>query len=401
MNNLNPAFVLGMFETGLAVGRSLGRRGIKVVGVDFKKDIGFYSRYICASICPHPLEEERAFVEFLIAKARAQNEKPVMFITSDDFLVVISKNRNTLQDYFLMNLPDPNIIHSVTDKYRQCELAEQARIAYPMTYLLRSIRELHDVKEELPYPVFVKARDVNVWRRSISSSTKGFVVNDGSELVLKCEPILGKGVTALAQEIVYGPDTNHFKICCYVSRKGEFLLVFTLQKIRQLPVAFGVGSTVKSVYFPELVEIGIRFFREIHYHGVGSAEFKLDQRDRKLKLIELNPRYWQQNALAEKCGMNFPVVDYMETTGQDPKPIYRFSRGMKWANIYMDLASFLEYRRQKQITVGAWLNSLKGVKVLSDYALDDPLPVLYESRFGRRVVRVPRYLMRKIRHGYN
>ena len=61
----NPAFVLGMFETGLAVGRSLGRKGVKVIGLDFKKDIGFYSRYILGQLCPHPIEKEQEFIDFL------------------------------------------------------------------------------------------------------------------------------------------------------------------------------------------------------------------------------------------------------------------------------------------------------------------------------------------------
>ena len=52
--NDNLAVVLGMFETGLAVGRSLGRAGIKVLGLDSVRKIGFYSKYIEARICPDP-----------------------------------------------------------------------------------------------------------------------------------------------------------------------------------------------------------------------------------------------------------------------------------------------------------------------------------------------------------
>ena len=103
MYNRNPAFVLGMFETGLGVGRSLGREGIRVVGIDFKKDIGFYSRYIHGQICPHPLEEEKIFVDFLITQAITQKEKPVLFITSDEFLVAVSKNRDAIEEHFFMN----------------------------------------------------------------------------------------------------------------------------------------------------------------------------------------------------------------------------------------------------------------------------------------------------------
>lgn len=68
----NLAVVLGMYETGLAVGRSLGRAGVRVKGLDITKKTGFYSRYIDASICPHPLEQEEKFIAFLM---KALDEK--------------------------------------------------------------------------------------------------------------------------------------------------------------------------------------------------------------------------------------------------------------------------------------------------------------------------------------
>jgi len=401
MYNRNAAFVLGMFETGLGVGRSLGRKGIRVIGIDFKKDIGFYSRYINGKICPHPLHDEANFLNFLTNLAHKQKEKPVVLITSDDFLAVVSRNRRRLEDCLLINLPDEGVISSVSNKYRQFVFAERIGIPCPKTYFPNSIREVDEIKNGMDYPVFVKAQDVNLWRKHVSSSIKGFVVCCEKDLLSRYESIIKKGAKAIVQEIVRGPDTNHFKICCYISKKGEFLLVFTLQKIRQLPIQFGVGSVVRSVHYPKLVKIGTKFFTGMGYRGVGSAEFKLDEKDNELKLIELNPRYWQQNSLSEKCGMNFPYVDYLEATGQNPSTTSQFRSGIKWANIYMDFQSFLSYHRQKQLTLKAWVNSMKGVKILSDFAADDVLPCFYESRFGSKLMKIPQYLLNELRNGNN
>ena len=74
-NKENPALILGLFETGLAVGRSLGRHDISVYGFDFKKDIGFFSKYIQAKICPHPLEQEDEFINFLLNFGKDQKCK--------------------------------------------------------------------------------------------------------------------------------------------------------------------------------------------------------------------------------------------------------------------------------------------------------------------------------------
>ena len=398
-NTDNPAFVLGMFETGLGVGRSLGRKGIKVIGIDFKKDIGFYSRFMTVRICPHPLEEEENFTEFLLALGKTQKEKPVLFITSDDFLFSVTKNRERLKEYFLMNFPDKRIVESVIDKYQQYLLAKKIGIPLPKTFFPKNLTELDQIKRGLSYPVFVKAQEVNLWRKNISSSIKGFFINREHDLINIFKVIFKKYSKAIVQEIVQGPDTNHFKICCYLSKKGAVLLAFTLQKIRQQPIRFGVGAVVQSIHYPKLLEIGEKLFTAINYRGVGSAEFKLDEKDGKLKLIELNPRYWQQNILAEKCGMNFPFVDYLETTGQMPSPISDFRKGIKWINIYMDFDSFLSYRREKKLALSGWLASLRGTKVFSDLAFDDILPAFYEIRFGKKLLRIPEYLFKRMKNG--
>ncbi len=399
MHCANPAFVLGMFETGLAVGRSLGRNGVKVIGIDYKKDIGFFSRYIQGRVCPHPVEEEGSFIEFLIAQSRAQRSRPVLFLTSDDFLPAVSGNRAVLEGYFLMNLPRHEIMTSVMDKSRQTELAMKSGISCPLTFSLGSVGDLDRVRSALKYPVLIKARNVYSWRKHIGGSTKAFIAHDDDDIIAACTPLITRGINVMVQQIIDGPDTNHYKVCCYISRKGEFLLVFTLQKLRQSPVRFGVGSVVRSVHYPKLTEVGKKFFEGIGFRGVGSVEFKLDEMDHDLKFIELNPRYWQQNALAERCGMNFALMDYREATGQAPGPQYGFPRDVGWANMYMDFSSFMEYHRRKQVTVRDWLQSMRSVRVLSDFAVDDVVPGFYETRFGMKLVGLPRFILKKVRHG--
>jgi predicted ATP-grasp superfamily ATP-dependent carboligase len=246
--------------------------------------------------------------------------------------------------------------------------------------------------DEIPFPAFIKGAEVTLWRSKMGVVSKGFVVSNREELMNIFKVIFDKGANGLIQEIIPGPDTNHYKSSCYLSRNGEILLAFGLQKIRQQPVGFGFGCMVQSIKYPEMLDLGKDFFTGIGYRGVGSTEFKLDLRDNKLKLIELNPRYWQQNALAEKCGMNFPLMDYMELTDCKPKAILDYRPGTKWVNIYSDIESFREYRKQGQISWRQWLASFRGEIMLSDLEWDDLLPGLREMvtenvlrRSGRKI----------------
>jgi D-aspartate ligase len=396
MDRKNPAVVLSMTETGLGVARSLGKGNVVVLGFDFKKDIAFYSKYVKAQLCPHPLEEEGSFINFMMDFGRSSNEKPVIFITSDDFLLPISKNREKLEPHFLFNLPSEKLIRKIIDKYSQYELAQKVKVDAPATFLIEGIDHLDELQKVLPYPVLVKPLDVNVWRKKISSIIKGMRVNDADELLLKSKPILDRGVKLIVQEIIQGPDTSHYKYCAYYSPDGKPVLEFTLRKIRQNPIHFGVGAVVESVRNDELMQVGTRLFKAIGYQGVGSAEFKRDEKDHKLKLIEINPRYWQQNYLPTACGMNFPLVDYLTVRGKQPAPASHFRPGIKWVNRYLDTDSFLKYRKEKTITFWKWRRSLRGRKVYSDFAWDDPLPALYMLGFGRRLFRIPGYLLKRL-----
>ncbi len=392
----NPALVLGMFETGLAVGRSLGRNGIKVYGLDFNKDIGFYSKYIKGEICPHPINEEKRFIEFLVSFGKNIGVKPVLFITSDDYLNSVSKNVEYLDRYFYINLPDNSLLKQITNKYKQYQLAEKNLIPVPYTFQPDSKKDIDLIVNKKLFPYFIKALDVTLWRKVFGGTKKGFIVKNEEELRKVLSEIISKGIKVIVQEVISGEDTNHFKYCTYISKRGKPILHFTLQKIRQYPIHFGVGSCVKSIENKELEKLGEKFFKYIGFTGVGSAEFKLDNKDGKFKLIELNPRYWQQNSLAEKCGMNFPINQYQDSIGEKLKESRNFKNGIKWVNIYMDFSSYLSYRKEKTLKFFNWLRSLSGQKIFSDFTWDDIKPALYEIRFGLKIFKIPIFIIKRI-----
>jgi D-aspartate ligase len=392
VNKQFPAVVLGMFETGLGVARSLGKEGIRVLGFDHKKDIGFYSRFVRPKICPHPVTMENEFIRFLIESGRKEKEKPVLFITSDNFILTISKNRERLSPYYHFNFPTDQLFKTIFNKFSQYELAKNAGIDVPGTLVPENLSQLKKVSDTLSYPVLIKGMTVSNWREKVGSSIKGYTATNPDELLRKCSPLFEMGVKLIVQEIIEGPDTNHYKYCAYYSSDGVPLLEFTLRKIRQQPVHFGVGAVVESIHSSEVMDSGSALFKGIGYRGVGSAEFKLDQKDGKFKLIEINPRYWQQNSLPTACGMNFPLYDYLCSTGQPVLPLAKFQVGIKWINRYMDFVSFMDYHKEKEITYKTWRKSLKGKKIYSDFIWGDPLPSLYELGFGKKLLKLPVYL---------
>jgi predicted ATP-grasp superfamily ATP-dependent carboligase len=390
------AVVFGLFETALGVIRSLGPKGIPVVGIDFKSDIGRHSRYVKAIKCPDPLRREKDFLEWVRNVFAGWGVKPVVFITSDDFLIAFSRNREALRDYFIFNLSDHSILQCISDKYCQFQLASKVGINVPATWLINDPSSLDALPNNVRYPAFVKGQDVNLWRAAMGGGMKGILVDSRTSLRETLCDMFQKNVPVILQEVIEGPDTNHFKYCSYTSQDGQILAEFTLRKIRQHPIHFGVGASVESVYEPALMNEGRKLFTEIGFKGIGSAEFKYDDVDGQLKLIEINPRYWQQNYLSTACGMNFPYLNYLDLLNKSPPAVLSFRSGTKWVDRYLDFDSFIKYRRQGDLTYGEWRHSLKGEKVYSDFTWDDPMPALYRIGFGWRLLKAPWALYKKL-----
>jgi D-aspartate ligase len=397
MNKQHPVVVLGLFETGLGVARSLGQLGIKVYGVDTRKDCGYYSRFVRPRLMPSPIEQEAEFIDSLVQFGKGQIHKPVMIIASDDYVLAVSRSRVLLDKYFLFNMPDATTVLNIHDKYRQYQIVKDAGIPVPVTHSVTSLDDLAALDGKIQYPVLVKGRDVLLWRKHVSKSIKGFALHNMSQLNTRLQELLSSKTPCLVQEIIPGDDSHHYKFSGYSTRDGKLLLGFTSQKLRQNPVHYGVGSLMQSVEYPDLMVMGKLLFSRLGYSGVGSAEFKLDKRDGKLKFIELNQRYWQQNSLATTCGMNFPLTQYLDLTNQNPPVICEFRKGVKWINWYLDTESFLKYRAEGVLDYRGWRTSHKGEKVCSTFTWKDPIPALYGIGFGKKLLKIPAYISRHIR----
>src|SRR5690242_20183327 len=92
------AIVFNCHITGLAVARSLGRRGVPVIGLD-KNDTGYglHSRYTTiAGRCPYPIDDERGFINLLMEIGSALKQKAVLFPCLDEWVFAVARHATEL-----------------------------------------------------------------------------------------------------------------------------------------------------------------------------------------------------------------------------------------------------------------------------------------------------------------
>jgi D-aspartate ligase len=168
------AFVLALGFPGLGAVRSLGRAGVPVVGLDpTPGGLGFASRYCDARRCPNPVTEPDLLVEYLLDAQKVLDEPDILSPASDAFVLFISRHWKLLSEHFRFNLPSPEVIESAVDKRKLYETAARVGIAHPETFYPETMDDVHRIKHEIAYPVYVKPYHSHLWQAAFPKSGQG------------------------------------------------------------------------------------------------------------------------------------------------------------------------------------------------------------------------------------
>jgi len=304
--NRPKAFVLGMNPNGLGVVRSLGRQGVPVMAIYPHKASTMFSKYCESIVSPDVEAEEEKFLEFLLNIGKELDQPGILFPTGDAYVHFVSENRELLTKYYKLAMPDKDTMRKLLNKRTQYMLAENLGVPLPKIFYPADFEQLKEAAERINYPAVIKSSDSVAWRRKFGVKKLIYVASH-EELFAAYKEVQDLNIEVMIQEAILGSDARCYKICTYMNRESEPILILTLRKIRNYPCNFGVGSCIESTWVPEVADLGLKFLKGVKYVGVGSIEFKRDERDNQFKMIELNSRLWWQNSLADKCGQNFPI----------------------------------------------------------------------------------------------
>ncbi|HEV2928721.1 MAG TPA: ATP-grasp domain-containing protein, partial [Propionibacteriaceae bacterium] len=157
---------------------------------------------------------------------------------------------------------------------------------------------------------------------------------------------------------------------------------------RQHPPEFGRASTfVETTDLPLLETLSERFLQAIGYYGLVEIEYKLDPRDGRYKLLDVNARAWGYHSLGQRAGVDFPFLLFADQLGEQVAPC-RARAGVRWVRLVTDLPTAAYQLAHAQLDWWRYLRSLAGFDVEAVFSLEDPFPAVAE------VALIP-YLSRK------
>lgn len=283
----------------LAVARSLGRRGIRVIaGHDKTYALAFASKY-CAGrmMYPNPKKFPAECAAVLLDHLRA-GRYDHFFPMSDDVVRLVARHFEDFSAAVSLVVPDSGALETALDKGETIRFAAAHGFGHPRTFFIEDLDSLHRLKPEIPYPAVIKPR--------FGSGAEGIVFVKKPELLaaqyLRIHqqfpfPLIQEGIPHASPK--YG-------VHCLFNRRGELRAAVVQRFSRQYPNRGGPGSCFETVDRPDILEQGVRLLKKLAWKGVAQVEFLEDCRDGALKLMDVNPRFWDSLQTVIQAGVDIP-----------------------------------------------------------------------------------------------
>ncbi len=380
-NRTRKALVLG--RSGIV--RSLGREGIPVTLVRegtlvFERASRYCREFIRL---PNLVYEREKAVEVLEEYGSRQNEKPVAFFNGESDVLLFSEYRQRLEKYYTIMLSPHDLIVSLIDKAEFNKLAQKHSLPIPKTVIPRNSEECTQAADDLGYPCVLKPVRQRRWHSpeilNAIGLHKALLIKGRSELesILDLLPPVDGG--EMIQEYVPGGDDRIYEFHAYIDRQGMPRGALLGQKIRTYPIHFGQGAYAHSVDEPKVTGLCLDTLSAIGYTGAADVDVKRHAETGKDYIFEINPRFSIWTIIAAKCGINLPLLQYLEAISEELPDMRPTGHPRRWLWFGTDRKAMMDYWRRGEITPWQWFKSFfayKGKIEFHVFAWDDPLPLL-------------------------
>jgi D-aspartate ligase len=371
-----PAVIVGLNDASLSLVRSLGRRGVRVIGLHDDSCLHYYakSRYCSERIrSGSPLYGEK-LVKLLLEDVLSLIDEPaVLFCATDSSVLTVTGYEKDLKPFFRFVMPPARLTNMLISKEGFHRFAVENDFLVPQTYFAYGADEIEEVARNISFPCVVKPefRDI-VWNERIRdkvlfAESRSKLTNFMKEHRIHEHPLV-------IQEWIDGGDSDVYFCLAYIGRTRRPLAVCTGRKLRQYPALTGSTSLAEAVWLPELAEEALRFLRETDCVGFCSVEFKRSNKDGRFYITEPTiGRPDTQEGVFACAGIDVPYIAYADALGEETEQEHRYRNNVKWINEPLEFYS-LRKSLENGFRTKSFLSGYAGKRLYSLWRFRDPMP---------------------------
>ncbi len=275
-------------------------------------------------------EDEEAYIQRLEEICRLERID-VIFPSLDPEVYLLAKNKQRFADQgVLVVVPDSEILRVPLDKGLTMKVATRVGFPCPYTFFPDSVDDLaHIIRDSQP-PWIVKPR----------LSVHGYgmvVVKDAAELRAAYEKVHSRQQAPIVQEYIEGDQRQNYYLT--IDRDGRILTMLAPRVTRthrwgsHRVAAKRAVSASDAPYAAEVRSL----VKELGLWGGYTVQTKIDPRDGKPKLMEINARLGHHVWWRTGLGVNEPRILLQVARGEKPTGKMQFPDGVLLLDPNFDL----------------------------------------------------------------
>ena len=359
----------GVSYEALKVIRCLGQASDVTIHLlmSTRKALARYSRY-CDKYHVHEIDiaDEQNAVE-IIKKVAKENNIDLVLPASPSYTELVSRHRDSISEVTAVPiLPKEEAYRIALDKWLFYKFCQENNLPVIPSILAIENKELvsnDSMLDLFEYPALLKP----VFGMGGKGITK---INNPSDLfrIAENKEELNSDEKYLLQKYMYGQDYC-LGVCCQNGR----IAASALQKSLYEPDNFfGPQKAIEYIHDEKIFELGEKVVSLLGWEGVAFIDFRVDRRDKSIKLLEVNPRFGRGLLGALHAGINFPFIWCMLSLSMEYTGKREGTGKYVYPSVYMEMLK--DKLLFKSVPVKAKFNET-GLGLL----LGDPIPDILNS----------------------
>ncbi len=373
-----PVVILTSKIGAITIMRSLGRYGVDIYSADADASSPAFKSKYCKKKYIKELDESNPleYLDFVLNIGKEIGRPALLIQTSDVMAVFIADHAEQLSQYFIFPKNSPQLIKKIISKQGMYAIANENNIPTPLTLFPKSIDDVEAYCKDGVFPLMLKG----IYGDKLQARTgkKMVVVNNAEELLENYKLLEDPHEPNLMlQEFIPGGDDQVYIFNGYFDKNSECLAAFTGYKVRQHPIHIGSASLGECKWNQEVADLTIKFMKDIGYTGILDIGYRLDPRDGKYKVLDINPRVGQAfRIFVAENGMDVIRSQYKDLTNQRSDAPVVPSEGRRWIIEDYDIISSYHYFLEGSLKFGEWYKSFRRCEEGAWFSWRDPLPFL-------------------------
>jgi predicted ATP-grasp superfamily ATP-dependent carboligase len=333
-------------NSSLAIIRSLGEEGYSVSGADERRLP--FNAHSCYS-SPYydlPNDNSDSYIDALLTIL--DKEKPDVFFPGKN-IRTCTQYQKEIEEYTHVLMPHPDAFETAFNKQKTVLLCQSLNIDCPVLLSEQEAR-IH-ISTNHSAKVVVKP-DLDI------GGARGLSIIDNEEELHDALEAASRLAAPMIQEYIPGPSSNMRTVNLLFDKTGKLAAYFTTQKYREWPITGGSSVLSISTDDRHLVDWVLPFFEKLNWQGAAEVEIKIDERNGKPQLIEINPRFSGYIGFAIECGVNFPKIVCeisMDEKHAGTRELPDYTTGLK----YIHTSSFVRMAVQTVLSSSNKIQTLK------------------------------------------